>query len=202
MHLKGYGELDFQSIQHIIDNCVGLKEINLTANHLSEDSMNYLVNNLRPTVKKLSLGKMIEVRDNHIGILVRRCNILKDLSLHQTSITNHSISNIIEHLRGTLEKLDVGSTNTDHAKILELRSMPLLRVLTWFPKGRPSSQQAQILKNQFPDMIVNERPKQSIGFDFPKNIGIGSSNQLFPVDSGFWEIEAQKLPVFQKKYWK
>ena len=202
MHLKGYGELDFQSIQHIIDNCVGLNEINLSADHLSEDSMNYLVNNLRPSMKKLSLGKMIEVRDNHIGILVRRCNILKDLSLHQTSITNHSISNIIEHLRGTLEKLDVGSTNTDHAKILELRSMPFLKVLTWFPKGRPSSRQAQNLKNKFPEIIVNERPKQSFGFDFPKNIGIGSSNQLFPVDLGFWEIEAKRLPVFRKNYWK
>ena len=80
--------------------------------------------------------------------------------------------------------------------------MPLLKVLTWFPKGRPSSRQVQILKNQFPNMIVNERPKQSIGFDFPKNIGIGSSNQLFPVDSGFWEIEAKRLSVFRKNYWK
>ena len=145
MHLKGYGELDFQSIQHLVDNCIGLKEINLTANHLSEDSINYLVNNLRPTMKKLSLGKIIEVKDNHVEILVRRCNKLKELSLHQTSITNHSVSNIIEHLRETLEKLDVGSTNTDHAKILELRSMPLLKVLTWFLKGRPSSRQVQIL---------------------------------------------------------
>ena len=170
--MKGYGELDFQSIQHIIDNCVGLKEINLTANHLSEDSMNYLVNNLRPTVKKLSLGKIIEVKDNHVEVLVRRCNKLKELSLHQTSITNHSISNIIEHLRGTFEKLDVGSTNTDHAKILELRSMPFLKVLTWFPKGRPSSQQAQNLKNKFPEIIVNERPKQSFGFDFPNMVSI------------------------------
>ena len=102
--MKGYGELDFKSIQHIIDNCVGLKEINLTANHLSEDSMNYLVNNLRPTLKKLSLGKIIEVKDNHVEILVRRCNKLKELSLHQTSISNRSVSNIIEHLRETLEK--------------------------------------------------------------------------------------------------
>ena len=200
MHLKGYGELDFQSIQHIIDNCVGLKEINLTANYLSEDSINYLVNNLRPTVKKLSLGKIIEVKDTHIEILIRRCNKLKELSIHQTSISNYSISHIIENLRETLEKLDVGSTNTDLTKILELRSIPLLKVLTWFPKGRPSSRQVQNLKNQFPEIIVNERPKQSFGFDFPKNIGIGSSNQLFPVDSGFWEIEAKRLPVFWKNY--
>ena len=200
--MKGYGELDFQSIQHIIDNCVGLNEINLTANHLSEDSLNHLVNNLRPTVKKLSLGKIIEVKDNHVEILVRRCNKLKELSLHQTSMTNHSISNIIENLKKKKKKLDVGSTNTDHAKILELRFMPSLRVLTWFPKGRPSSRQAQNLKNQFPDMIVNEHPKQSFGFDFPKNIGIGSSNQLFPVDLRFWEIEAKRLPVFRKNYWK
>ena len=68
--MKGYGELDFKSIQHIIDNCVGLKEINLTANHLSEDSMNYLVNNLRPTLKKLSLGKIIEVK----GQLISKAN--------------------------------------------------------------------------------------------------------------------------------
>ena len=132
--MKGYGKLDFQSIQHIVDNCIGLKEINLTANHLSEDSISYLVNNLRPIVRKLSLGKILEVKDNHVGILVRRCNKLKELSLHQTSISNHSVSNIIAHLRETLEKLDVGSTNTDHAKILELRSIPLLKVLTWFPK--------------------------------------------------------------------
>ena len=75
--LQGYGDLDLQSIQYIIKNCVGLTDINLSANHFSDDSINYLTSNLEPKVEKLSLGQIKEIRNEHVTTLVQRCNKLK-----------------------------------------------------------------------------------------------------------------------------
>ena len=76
-----------------------MNEINLDKTNLSEDAINILVHNLTPKVEKLSLWGVFSVRDEHITTLVQRCNRLLVLNLQGTSITNTSITNIIDHQR-------------------------------------------------------------------------------------------------------
>ena len=91
--------LNLNSIQLIFEKCTELNEVNLDKTNLSEDSINILVNNLTPKVEKLSLWGVFSVRDEHITTLVQRCNRLLVLNLQGTSITNTSITNIIDHQR-------------------------------------------------------------------------------------------------------
>ena len=91
--------LKLNSIQLICEKCTELNEVNLDKTNLSEDSINILVSNLTPKVEKLSLWGVFSVRDEHITTLVQRCNRLLVLNLQGTSITNTSITNIIDHQR-------------------------------------------------------------------------------------------------------
>ena len=91
--------LNLNLIQLIFEKCTELNEVNLDKTNLSEDAINILVNNLTPKVEKLSLWGVFSVRDEHITTLVQRCNRLLVLNLQGTSITNTSITNIIDHQR-------------------------------------------------------------------------------------------------------
>ena len=52
-----------------------------------------------------------------------------ELDIDDTEVTNNSLISIIEYLKQTLWKLDVGRTKVEFAKLLELRSMPRLKTL-------------------------------------------------------------------------
>jgi hypothetical protein len=91
--------LNLNSIQLISEKCTQLNEINLDKTNLSEDAIKILLNNLTAKIEKISLWGVFSVRDEHITTLVQRCNKLLVLNLQGTSITNTSITNIIENLR-------------------------------------------------------------------------------------------------------
>ena len=91
--------LNLNSIKLIFEKCTELNEVNLNKTNLPEDSINVLVNNLTPKVEKLSLWGVFSVQDEHITTLVQRCNRLLVLNLQGTSISNTSITNIIDHQR-------------------------------------------------------------------------------------------------------
>ena len=124
--------LNHTSIQTIVRNCVELREINLGSTNLTEDTIDDLTKNLTTKVEKLSLGWERSVKDEHIKTLVQRCWNLSVLNLQCTSITNNSITNIIENLKSTLVELDVTCLNVGYAKLIELKSMPKLKVLNCY----------------------------------------------------------------------
>ena len=69
-------------IQPIIDNCVELSVLDLIDTKLSEESIEYMANNLTPTISKLWLTSGIKSRDKcmqMINILEKRCNNLNEL---------------------------------------------------------------------------------------------------------------------------
>ena len=72
LHLVDCGKLTLGSIQHIVNNCVNLTEMNLTLTYLSEDSVKFLASNLTPKIEKLSLGQLESVKDEHVKTLVKR----------------------------------------------------------------------------------------------------------------------------------
>ena len=176
--------LDLESIQNITKHCAGLKNVDLLATRLSEDSINFLVNNLTPEVEKLSLGCLVNLKDDQLKTLVSRCNKLSILNLsgnrYDAKITNDSLTHIIENLQPTLEKLDISWCNITYADLTELKSMPKLRVLTC---------------NQYTFLIQNL--KKSLPLVRLGETICVDERKLSPAD-GIWNVEAKQFEYFRK----
>ena len=99
---EGEEKTDFddlsQIIQPLIDNCGALNELNLTdLPWLSQDSIDYLVNNLTANILKLNLND-VNIRDDQVKVLVTRCNKITELNLNGTDISNGSVDHLLAHL--------------------------------------------------------------------------------------------------------
>ena len=137
--------LDLESIQIIIKNLNELKEFNLHSYRyyllswnrkkyfaedvLSEESINYIANNLTEKVEKLNLGYQRFVKDAHIMKLIPRCKRLTELNLRGTSISPNSLTCIIENLKHSLVMIRLCNTNLNFDELAELAAMPKLKVL-------------------------------------------------------------------------
>ena len=136
LKLRTTKRLDLESFQFIINNCNELTELNLkTLNRydvddvLSEESINYLANNLNEKVLKLNLGYQRFVNDDHITKLIPRCKRLEELNLNGTSISPNSLTCLIQNLKHSLVILRLCYTKLNFYELLELRAMPKLKVL-------------------------------------------------------------------------
>ena len=98
-----------------------------------------------------------------------------------TSITNNSITHIIENLKPTLEELDVSKTIMDFSKLIELKSLPKLRVLRCFLK---KSEDMESLKLQLPSVNINQ-----------EYLKIADSEDSDDSDK-IWDIKAKQLEIF------
>ena len=137
--------LDLESIQIIIKNLNELKEFNLHSYRfyllswnknkyfaediLSEESINYIANNLTEKVEKLNLGYQRFVKDAHVMKLIPRCKRLTELNLRGTSISPNSLTCIIENLKHSLVMIRLCNTNLNFDELAELAAMPKLKVL-------------------------------------------------------------------------
>jgi len=122
--------------------------------YCTNDSIDYLVNNLTVNIRKLNL-RGINIKDHDLKILVTRCNMLTELNLHYTKVTNESVNHILAYLKSTLEKLyirrRIGYLDLD--KLFELKSMKKLKLLDLIG---PDQSEINILKKKLPNIeIVN-----------------------------------------------
>ena len=145
--------LNLESIQFIVNNFSELTEVNLKNGYaiedvLSEQSINYLANNLTEKVVKLNLGNQVFVEDEHVMKLIGRCKRLTELSLNGTSISIDSLMCIIENLKHSLVILRLCNTALSFDELLELREMPKLKVLIC---SHLLFRNIDDLKEQYPD---------------------------------------------------
>ena len=120
---------------------------------LPEDCLRYLANNLTPRILKLSVRGCRNLRDEHVETLVKRCNKLTELDLGHTHISDITLTNIIENLKFTLEKLDLTYCWVrDLTKYFELKSMPKLEYLRM---DHLSDDEVVTLKNQLPNVKIS-----------------------------------------------
>jgi hypothetical protein len=177
-------------------NCIDLKNVDFSETRLSKHSINFLVNNLSPTVEKLSLGYLDNLKDEHVKGLVARCSKLSVLNLGNTTITNNSLTHIIENLQFTLEKLDVRLCHRiTYDKLTELKYMPILKKLNWgincdemWIHGVPYNGRLQPYNGR----LKKEDLKMCMPFvKFGETISV-DERKLSPTD-GIWDIEAKQL---------
>ena len=130
LNMIGCRRLNLDKVKPLIDNCVQLKELNLKEAGITEEAVDYLVNNLTPNIERLSLGRLWNlIGDHEIEVLVSRCKKLNSLFLRQTNAGNDSLMNIIENLQDTLVNLCVEHTSISSEALRELKSMSKLKIL-------------------------------------------------------------------------
>jgi hypothetical protein len=145
LDLRPSKRLDLESIQIIINNLNELKEVTFHSYRyakvrfyevflcedyvFSEESINYLANNISEKVEKLDLGYQRFVKDAHVKKLIPRCKRLTELNLRGTSISPNSLTCIIENIKHSLVIIRLCNTNLNFDEIAELGAMPTLKVL-------------------------------------------------------------------------
>ena len=185
-------------IQKLFSKCPKLTELNMNKGRgastifgnkiLLDQHFCALVDNLTPNILKLELATQPWLRDKHVNTLVGRCNKIKELDLSFTSITNDSMESIVKHLN-SLEKLDVEHTNIDFSTLLQLKSIPTLKILRWF--GHP--EEIKNLKIQLPHISINEEYLY---------IAVPTKKVKDPIDlDWFWEIKAKQQNLFPKAHY-
>ena len=181
-----------ESIQKLLTKCHKLTELNISKSdnfvNLLEPDVRALVDNLTPNILKLDLSSQGCVTDKHVNTLVQRCTKIIELDLSFTEITNDSMDSIIGHLK-SLEKLSVVFTNIDFSTLLQLKSIPTLKILRWF--GHP--EEIKNLKIQLPHISINEEYLY---------IAVPTKKVKDPIDlDWFWEIKAKQQTLFPKAHY-
>ena len=108
---------DFRSI---IKCCQELKELDL--NYINEgiendEALEFLAENISPNVERFKLIDQ-DIKDDHVKILLKRCNKIKTLSLEATFITNDSLKNIRKLLNLSPPKDSIMRTESERSKLL------------------------------------------------------------------------------------
>ena len=129
LDLRMSKRLTFGSIKFIVHNCNELTEVTIIryfydkhCEMLSEASINYLAKNLTEKVVKLNLGSQRFFKDEHAMKLIKRCKRITELNLNGTSITQNSLTCIIENLKHSLVILRLCNTKLYLNELLQLRN--------------------------------------------------------------------------------
>jgi len=136
---------DLEALKLVVNKCRELKELNLSRLSFTNEALDFLVNNITTKIEKLSLscydlfafsGPQVAVNDQQIDLLVKRCQNISSLDLSGVAIfangeiTDNGITSIIEHLKSTLEELDISNCERiSSMKQIELTKLPHLKVL-------------------------------------------------------------------------
>ena len=124
------------NFQSIIKCCQELKELDLNyingRDGLSDDNLKFLAENLATNVEKLNLSNQ-NVEDDHVKMLLSRCNKIKILFLETLFLSNDSLKVIRQYLNLTLEELNlVYYGHQSRARFLQLKSMVRLKILNLY----------------------------------------------------------------------
>ena len=175
LDLQG-SKLDFryhtELVQDLLTNCAYLTELNISTYSvmlLDRDLIKALVDNLTPTILKVSLGGQKNLQDEHVKKLVKRCNNITHLDLKYTSITKDSVDSIYEQLKTSLQKLRIkgSETHIDFAKLFLLKSMPALKTLICDePVNDNEEEGIENLKQQLPHVSISEEEDLYIANSF------------------------------------
>ena len=142
------------NFQAIIKSCQELKElafINIDANCLPDDDLEFLARNISPNVVKVNLTNH-DINDGLLKVLLSRCNKVKVLILEATAISEYSLKTIRQYLNPTLEELRL-SYCWSVTSVLELKSMPRLQILDLITT-KQEEKKIQNLRQLLPHLMI------------------------------------------------
>ena len=194
-----------ESLKRLFTNCAHLTELSISYSDMFDSHIQVLVDNLTPTILKVNLGRCVNLKNEHVKKLVKRCNNITHLDLCDTAITNDSLHSIIEQLKASLEDLNVYRTDVAFATLLELKSMPALKTLICSYPQLPWNvnddfeeediEQVENLKQKLPHIDINEDRHFLIASPFKKM----NNERLVFCNQWIWEIRAKEQNLFAKQ---
>jgi len=198
LDLQGFKGLDLELMTNILSRekltDVSFKYIQTGYNRgLSNDLVQYLVENLSSVVEKVSLSFMECLTDEHVKTLVKRCKKIEELELGGCrNITEDSLTSIVEHC-DQMVKLDVSVTNIglsvqESNPFLKVKSMPKLKVLNCQHQKRPS-QETDFLRKVMPHLEINQEV-------FGGDLDIANPNESIKPEDGLWDIFVKSIKLF------
>ena len=179
--------LTFESAKNIVA-CSELKELGLAYpndHQTSYDTLTYLVQNISPEIKKISFEGKRKFKNEHVKMLVTRCQKLEELCLRNTSITIIPLNVIVKYC-STLVKLDLSNNGfINHANYQKylLRFLPKLIVV----KLPPSETWNKYWKDMEWEKGFAEFDPDPMYIADPHEIG----NEF--EEDGLWEIKGQSM---------
>ena len=161
LDLNAVEGLDLELMKSLL-SCKTLTEISLFGNgYLSNDCVQYLVENLSSGIKEICLSGIQNLTDERVKILVSRCKKIEKLQLLGCgSITEDSLTSIVEHSKQLVE-LDVSGRKIallpaqQIFRHLNVKSMPKLKVLLTQSYGTQSLQETENLRKLMPHLDIN-----------------------------------------------
>ena len=208
LDLSCFRGLNLELITNIL-SCHTLTEVSFHWTNLSNNLVQYLVENLSSGVEKVSLSGKNCMTDEQVKNLVKRCKKITELDLCGCgNITEDSLTSIVEHC-DQMVKLDVALTNIGFSRnwnyellkfevlpvqgrnpFLKVKSMPKLKVLNCQqPACEQSSQETENLRKLMPGLKINQSA-------FGGDLIIANPNQSFKPEDGLWDIFVKRTELF------
>ena len=155
--------LNKESLEYIVKSCVNLEELDLRCCDFDQSFLDYVCNNLTPSILKLSLFSDAENYsvDDAVCKLVKRCSKLQTLDISNTEITWYGLSAIIDNLHCLEylalpeelgEELFLGN-KINMVKMERLKKMKQLKCLLMFDSATGAPTYQEILTKEMPQLI-------------------------------------------------
>ena len=122
---------------------------------LNYDNIEFLVENIQPNIEKLKLESSLLFHEEHLEILLHRCNKIKILGIRV--ITDRSLMKIRQYLNLTLEELSLAYYEfLCFTVIIELTSMSRFRILDLYSNKCISSngEESQNIRQHLPHIMI------------------------------------------------
>jgi hypothetical protein len=132
INLGAFEWLNDTSKPNFFRHCQELTDVRITGDcGIRSDQLDLIIESFPLGILKIDLAWNNDLTDFHIENLVRKCNKITEISLHDTSVTNQSVISIVKYLKNSLELLDL--TNCDNINLEDIveavGSLPKLKYL-------------------------------------------------------------------------
>ena len=132
INLGAFDWLNYESKLNFFRHCQELTDIQMHGDfEIQSEQLDLMIESFPIGILRIDLSFIGNLTDFHIENLVRKCNKITEISLHDTHVTNQSVISIVRHLKGSLELLDLTNCdNVDLENIVEaVGSLPKLKYL-------------------------------------------------------------------------
>ena len=179
--------MSFESVKLIITLCVELTELSITYTNLSQESIDFICENLTPKIEKFDISWNDSFDDKQLKKLLNRCNKLTELDFSGTQVSNKSVSIIVETLSPTLTKLETSYGLINLSDLLKLAAMPKIQVLGYDLLSEEDQKKFEEIMPHLCDEAI-----EKAGIDDYVNIAMPYQKyQSSSPAEKVWEIEAK-----------
>ena len=132
INLGAFDWLNHNSKMNFFRRCQELTDVKIDGDFdIQSEQLDSMIESFPKGILRIDLSFINNLNDFHIENLVRKCNKITEISLHDTHVTNQSVISIVRHLKSSLELLDLTNCdNVDLENIIEaVGSLPKLKYL-------------------------------------------------------------------------